>query len=266
MNRIDHIVINTRDRINEMVTYFERLGFIVTPRGHHNVGSINHTIVFKVDYLELLGYPANEPPESQPELVQAPVGLMATVLKAHDADQVRATLIQHGLEPRATIALSRPINLGDGKSVDVKFRVTYLEPDAIPGTHLYYCQHITPELVWRPAWQTHTNGCIAMTRLSINVSDPKAAADVYMHAMDAVKLENIEANSYIIRLPSFEITLVNESDKQLGMFKVVFGTESLGKVAAALTKGGINHRKEGDRIVADTLLYVGCALEFECVM
>jgi hypothetical protein len=242
------------------------MGFIVTPRGYHTVGTVNHTIVFRTDYLELLGYPADKPPERRPELVQAPTGLMATVLKAHDADQVRATLMAHGLTPRSTFALSRPIDLGNGETTDVKFRVTYLEPDAIPGTHLYYCQHITPELVWRPAWQTHTNGCIAMTRLSINVTDPKAAAEVYVRAMDVIKLENTEANSCIIRLPSFKITLVNESDKPLGMFKLVFGTDSLEKVAAALTQGGITHHKEGERILADTLLHIGCALEFECVV
>jgi hypothetical protein len=100
MNRIDHIVINTRDRIDQVLACFERMGFIVTPRGYHTVGSINHTIVFKTDYLELLGYPEDKQPEHRPELVQAPAGLMATVLKAHDADQVRATLMTRGLTPR----------------------------------------------------------------------------------------------------------------------------------------------------------------------
>jgi hypothetical protein len=105
-----------------------------------------------------------------------------------------------------------------------------------------------------------------MTRLSINVRNPKAAAEVYMRAMDVVKLEDTEANGCIIRLPCFEITLVNESNKPLGMFKLVFGTNSLEKVAVALTQGGIDHHKEGERILADTLRHIGCALEFECVV
>jgi len=229
MNRIDHIVINTRDRIDQVVACFERMGFIVTPRSYHTVGSINHTIVFKTDYLELLGHLGDKQREHRPELVQAPARLMATILKAHDADQVRATLMTRGLTPRPVFNLSRPIDLGNGKIADVEFRVMYLEADAIPGTYLYYCQHITPEFVWRPAWQTHTNGCTVMTRLSINVNDPKAAAEVYMRAMGVLELEDTEPNSCIIRLPSFEITLVNESDKPLGMFKLVFGTDSLEK-------------------------------------
>ncbi len=87
-----------------------------------------------------------------------------------------------------------------------------------------------------------------------------------MRAMDVLELEDTEANSCIIRLPTFEITLVNESDKPLGMFKLVFGTDSLEKVAAALTKGGLGHHKEGERILADTLPHIGCALEFECIV
>jgi hypothetical protein len=78
-----------------------------------------------------------------------------------------------------------------------------------------------------------------------------------------MKLEDTDC---IIRLPSFEITLVNENDKPLGMFKLVFSIDSLEKVAGALTQGGITHQKEGERIIADTLLRVGCALEFECVV
>ncbi len=84
--------------------------------------------------------------------------------------------------------------------------------------------------------------------------------------MDVIKLENTEANSCIIRLPNFEITLVNENDKPLGMFKLVLGTDSLEKVATALIQGGITHHREGERILADTLPHIGCALEFECVV
>jgi catechol 2,3-dioxygenase-like lactoylglutathione lyase family enzyme len=266
MNRIDHIVINTHDHIDQAVVYFERMGFTVTPRGYHNVGTINNTIVFKTDYLELLEYPADKSMEHLPEFVQPPAGLMATVLKADDADQLRATLMTRGMIPQPVLNLSRPIDLGNGDTANVKFRVVRLERDAVPGTYLYYCQHITPEFVWRPAWQTHANGCIAITRLSINVSDPKAAVEVYSRAMDVVKVEDTEANGCIIHLPSFEITLVNNSDKPLGMFKLVFGTDSLEKVAAALTQGGIYHHKEGERILADTLPHIGCALEFECVI
>ncbi|CAF0840240.1 unnamed protein product [Adineta steineri] len=229
MDRIDHIVINTQDRIDEAVAFFERMGFITTPRGYHSIGSINHIIVFKTDYLELIGYPVGKSLEQLPQLVQGPAGLTGMALKVDNSDQMRDALIAHGLTPQPTFDLSRPLDLGNGKMADVKFRVTTLKPNSIPGSDVFYCQHITPELVWRPEWQTHTNGCIGMTRLSINVNDPKAASELYLRAMDVVKLENTEANACIIHLSNFQITLVHETEKPLGMFKLVFGTDSLEK-------------------------------------
>ncbi|UJR06962.1 hypothetical protein I4U23_011250 [Adineta vaga] len=266
MNLIDHIVINTRDGIDEAVTFFERMGFTITPRGYHSVGSINHIIVFKTDYLELLGYPIGKPLEQLSELIQGPVGLAGIALKVDNSDLMRETLIERGLTPRPTFNLSRPLYLGNNQMMDVKFRVTTLEPNSILGSDLFYCQHITPELVWRPEWQTHANGCIGMTRLSINVNDLKAASELYLRTMDVIKLENTETHNCIIRLPNFEITLVHKSDKPLGMFKLVFGTDSLEKVTHTLTQSGVNYQKEGERIIVDSLPYIGCILEFECII
>ncbi|CAF0840204.1 unnamed protein product [Adineta steineri] len=265
MNRIDHIVINIQDRIDEAVTFFERMGFIITPRGYHSIGSINHIIVFKTDYLELIGYPVGKSLEQLPQLVQGPAGLTGMALKVDNSDQMRDALIAHGLTPQPTFDLSRPLDLGNGKMADVKFRVTTLKPNSIPGSDVFYCQHITPELVWRPEWQTHTNGCIGMTRLSINVNDPKAASELYLRAMDVAKLENTEANTCIIHLSNFEITLVHETEKPLGMFKLVFGTDSLEKVSDALTQGGVDFHKEGERIIVKSLPHINCELEFEYV-
>ncbi|UJR34708.1 hypothetical protein I4U23_027485 [Adineta vaga] len=265
MNRIDHIVINTRDCIDEAVAFFERIGFTVTPRGYHTVGSINNLIVFKTDYLELFGYPGGKPLEQLSQFLQQPAGLAAIALKVDNPEQVRDKLITRELTPSPIFNVSRPLDLGNDKMADVQFRVLTLEPNPLPGSYMIYCQHVTPELVWRSVWQTHSNGCIGMTRLSINVNDPMVASELYLRAMDAVKLENTEANTCIIRLPNFEITLVHEIGKPLGMFKLVFGTDSFEKLTFALTKGGINYDKEGERIVVDSLSYISCALEFECI-
>ncbi|CAF0845554.1 unnamed protein product [Adineta steineri] len=245
MDHIDHIVINTQDRIDEAVAFFERMGFFVTPRGYHSVGSINHTIIFKTDGLELLGYPAGKSLEQLPEFVQGPAGLASMALQVDNSDQMRDALMARGLTPQPILDLSRPLDLGNGKMADVKFRLITLKPDSIPGSNVSYCQHITPELIWRPEWQTHANGCIGMTQLSINVKDPKAAAELYLRAMDVVKLENTEANTCIIHLSNFQITLVHETNKPLGMFKLVFGTDSLEKDSQRFVKSFGNEAAAG---------------------
>lgn len=259
MQRIDHIVINTRDRTDEAVAYFERMGFIVTPRGFHTLGSINHTVVFRDDYLELLGYPPGKPPEKRPELVQRPAGLMATVLNAVNADEVRATLVQRGLAPRPVSEFSRPVDLGNGQSGDAAFRVTRLEPDAVPGSWFYYCQQLTPQFVWRPEWQAHANAAVAMTRLDIDVEDPDTAAPVYLKAMDGAVAER-KGDGCIVRLPTFEIRLNKGAP---GMRKLVFGSASISRTIAALKQGGVAHQASASRVTVDAAAQLGCALEFE---
>ena len=187
MTALDHIVFNTQDRMDEAVALFEHMGFCVSPRGFHTLGSINHTIVFGTDYLELLGYPPGQPPARRPELVTQPIGLMATVWQTADADAAHAALSQRGFKPRAVQSFSRPVDLGGylarDQTRDAAFRVTRLEPDAVPGTWVYYCQHLTPELVWRPEWQAHANGALGMCAIDIAVPDMAAALPRYRACM-----------------------------------------------------------------------------------
>ena len=53
---LDHVVVDVRDRIDEAAECFRSLGFQLTPRGRHTLGSVNHLAMFATDYLELLGF------------------------------------------------------------------------------------------------------------------------------------------------------------------------------------------------------------------
>src|SRR3989475_13200227 len=54
--KLDHVVIDTRNRIDEAVRTYLSLGFQLTDRGRHTLGSVNHLAIFETDYLELLGF------------------------------------------------------------------------------------------------------------------------------------------------------------------------------------------------------------------
>ena len=51
---LDHVVVNVRDRLDEAAATYGRLGFTLTPRGYHTLGSMNHLAIFGTDYLELI--------------------------------------------------------------------------------------------------------------------------------------------------------------------------------------------------------------------
>src|SRR5215471_4390848 len=83
---LDHVVIDVRDRMDEAARVFAALGFHLTPRGHHTLGSMNHLAMFATDYLELLGFGAGG--VARPELEPFPIGLNGLVFKTADADVV----------------------------------------------------------------------------------------------------------------------------------------------------------------------------------
>ena len=246
MPAIDHIVFNTRDRTDAAADFFLRAGFIVTPRGYHTLGSINHTVVFGSDYLELLGYPPGQPPALRPELVTRPPGLMATVMAADDADATRAALVARGMRPRPVQSFSRPVDLGAGRQSghhgDARFRVTRLEPDAVPGTWFYFCQHLTRELVWRPEWQAHPNGATGVAGIDIAVPDLAVALPAYRACLgrDAVETLGGSGLQAFFRLPGCTISL-HQCTGAARMRALCIRVASLAVAQQVLLKGKIAH-------------------------
>lgn len=173
---LDHLVIDVRDRMDEAARVFAGLGFQLTPRGHHTLGSINHLAMFATDYLELLGF--GEGGANRPELVPFPVGLNGLVFKTADADATFARAMAAGLPILPVQAFSRPVRL-DGASQDARFRTTRLDPAKVPMGRVYFCEHRTPELVWRPEWQTHPNGARAIARVVVATPDPRRTGDLF---------------------------------------------------------------------------------------
>ena len=48
---LDHVVINARDDMDHAADVYRRLGFTLTERGYHSLGSMNHLAMFGTDYL-----------------------------------------------------------------------------------------------------------------------------------------------------------------------------------------------------------------------
>lgn len=173
---IDHVVIDVRDRIDAAQFAFAGLGFQLTPRGYHTLGSINHLAIFATNYLELLGF--GDGGSHRPELTPFPVGLNGLVFKTLDADAVHAHAQAAGLPILPVQSFSRPVEL-HGERHDARFRTTRLDPAKIAMGRIYFCQHLTPELVWRPEWQLHPNGTRAIARVVVATASPRRSASLF---------------------------------------------------------------------------------------
>ena len=173
---LDHVVIDVRDRMDEAMRRFAALGFRLTPRGRHTLGSVNHLAMFTTDYLELLGF--DEGGATRLEIARFPAGLNGLVFKTTDADLVYRHAAATGLPVLPVQAFSRPVAL-DGTTHDARFRTTILDPARVAMGRVYFCEHLTPDLVWRPEWQAHPNSACAIARVVVATPDPPRTAKLF---------------------------------------------------------------------------------------
>jgi 4-hydroxyphenylpyruvate dioxygenase-like putative hemolysin len=152
---VDHAVIVVRD-LDAAAASFGALGFTLTPRGQHSIGSQNHCIMFGSTYLELLAAPKPHPWLAYYR--EFGEGLAAIALSTDDADAAAREL-----GAKQPMDLSRPV---DGDLA--RFRLVQLHD--VP--YLFVCQHLTRQLVWRPEWQSHPNGAQELIGAAIPMPRP----------------------------------------------------------------------------------------------
>jgi catechol 2,3-dioxygenase-like lactoylglutathione lyase family enzyme len=172
---IDHAVVLVRDLDKARDTY-ARMGFTLTPRGYHTLGSQNHCLMLGRDYLELLAVPKPHPATRHySDFLATGEGLGAVALATDDAGALQAGLAADGIEAEAPVDFARPV----GHLGDARFRIVQLLADAVPGCRVFACQHFTRELVWRPEYQSHANGALEIAALAVVAEDPADAAARY---------------------------------------------------------------------------------------
>lgn len=184
---IDHVVILVRD-LDKAQKAYARMGFTLTPRGFHTLGSQNHCLMFGGDYVELLAVPKPHPAMQYfTDFLATGEGLGAIALATDDAGGLHASLAADGIAADAPLDFSRPVEgLGDAR-----FRIVQLPPDASPGCRMFACQHFTREIVWRPEHQRHANGATQIAAVAVVAEDSDAAAASYGKLL-AAKPQKIE--------------------------------------------------------------------------
>jgi catechol 2,3-dioxygenase-like lactoylglutathione lyase family enzyme len=181
---LDHVVILVRDLDRARETY-ARLGFALTPRGFHTLGSQNHCVMFGDDYLELMALPRQHPALAYfSDFLARGEGLGAFALATGDANAAHAELAAAGIAADPPLDFSRPVALADGTH-DASFRIVQLPPAQTPGCRAFLCQHFTREVVWRPEYQQHAVGATGIAALAVIAEDPAASAQSYARLFDS---------------------------------------------------------------------------------
>ena len=270
---LDHVVINVRDRIDDGASVFQRLGFTLTPRGYHTLGSMNHLAMFGTDYLELIAAPPSD--TRRQEILNAPEGLNGLVFGSEDSSATYAALIAAGVPVEPPQQFSRPVALPDGPQ-DAVFRTVRMAPGTVAAGRLYFCHHFTRNLVWRDEWRHHANGALGVARAVIAAQDPSVLARLFarMFGDDAVRA--IEGgHALAVGLSRFEVVTPSRLTAIYGdaapdsggrsefMAALTFRVRALDATAAALGTGQIEgFQREPGRIVVPARAAFGATLEF----
>ena len=197
---MDHVIVAVRDLDRAMEAY-RRLGFTPTDRGEHPVlGTHNHLFMFGTDYFELIGVKRPGPDNQRwRDILADREGLAGIALATSDAEGAMAALAARGLPTLPVSYFGRPVAVPEGMA-EAKFAAAYV-PDAVtPAAPMFFCQHFTPELVWRPEWQHHPNGVTAVVEVMALAADPEAAAQAYVPLVGAERVHGRVVNLGMHRL------------------------------------------------------------------
>jgi hypothetical protein len=267
---IDHVVVNARDRLDEACAAYTRLGFTLTPRGYHTLGSANNLAIFGTDYLELIGIMS--PDAARRDIMQDPHGLNGLVFGTEDSAAVYASLVASGVPATPPNEFSRPVELPGGTR-DAVFRTVHIQPPQGRPGRLYFCHHFTRDLVWRDEWRHHANGAVGVDRAVIASADPALLGDLFSRMFGPGAVRTVPGGlSLVVGLQRFDVldhaavaaVLGDAASDAAGrahyMAALTLRTLSLDQAAAALA--GLPVLRAAGRILVPASEAMGCPIEF----
>ncbi|WP_267552129.1 VOC family protein [Rhizobium rhizogenes] len=271
---LDHAVIGVLDQLDTAAEVYRKLGFALTPRGYHTLGSINHLAVFSDNYVELLGFP-REGDKKRADLWSYPVGLNGLAFRTADAAALQGELEAAGKPVTNWRDFSRPVDV-DGEQKPASFRTFQIGGDTISNGRLFFCQHNTPELVWRPIDQNHPNGVLNISDVFIVSRAPQTITEL-LDGFPSAATPQIHEGGISIQASIVTIHLISEASA-LARFgsavpqgfegnerKVALGLKvrSLKTAADALALGGFSPQPFEGGLLIDANAANGVALWFK---
>lgn len=233
MNRgIDHLVLCVNDLDQARETY-AALGFTTTPRAIHPFGTGNSLVQLQGNFLELLtvvdsskfALPAagtfsfgafNDTFLSRRE------GMSMLVFEGHGADSDQAEFAKKGLETYDVFHFERPAKQPNGETVTVAFSLAFATDPSMPEAAFFTCQQHAPEYFWKPEYQKHENGAIAVTEV-VMVADELSSVGDFLGALQAPNAVTSEADALYVKTARGTVTVLTPR-----RFSDQFGEEAPG--------------------------------------
>lgn len=170
---LDHVGIVGRD-LAAMLAAYRRLGFLPTQpqplMGRDasgvavSLGQSSAHLVFERGYVELSAVETDSPSHHLASYLGRHAGLHILAFGVDDLSAAHERCIAAGLRPRPVARASRHIGYGK-RHGEAEFEWFMLEPIVAPEGLLCFVRQVTPQLVFQPEVQRHTNGGLALSGL-----------------------------------------------------------------------------------------------------
>lgn len=243
---IDHLFTVTTEREAARAA-LAGMGFELTERGEHpGRGTSNHLMFFGRCYWELL---AIDQPGAASALLAKASTLMGCALRTQDAARDAAAATRLGASAGTTEPVTRPVRV-DGQWHTARFTIAPLTPASPADVYFFFCQHLTPELVWPREPVVHPNGAFRLKTLY--AAGPSGAdAERSLKALlgsgggEEPGIQYLSADVFRGR---FGMQSASRAEAPPHLAGLVFQVEDLGRCAAYLKKQQVPHRTERGEI------------------
>jgi hypothetical protein len=233
---VDHVIFFAGYGLAELASFFESVGFNLTPLGRHNSGSANRLAMLgDSKYIELMGFEPGTPKTVRPELQSLPLGLNGIV--ATDVAGRTRRCGSEGLNP--SVHLERRVDTAHARGTASFTITTVREP--IPDARTFMCRHHTPQLVWQEAWQSHANSAQVYVALQIATQHPQRLHRGLRTIFDIVG--DAQADAYDLAGTLVQVVPAGERSS------LTVRTSDLTRATGVLRASGIAHTAEEARVV-----------------
>lgn len=286
MNRgIDHLVLCVDD-LDAARRFYERLGFTTTPRAVHPFGTGNSLVQLQGNFLELLGVvePENIPPAEPGHFgfgafnrafLETGPGMSMLAFASDDARRDQAEFADKGLHTCPIFDFSRQAMLPGGGQATVAFSLAFVTDDRMPEIAFFVCQQHAPQYFWKPEYQRHANGAVAIAEVVMVAEQPASLGELFAKLQgpgnveagdDRLTVETargriavLSPRRFAARFPVVPATDAVGAPRFAGYRLVV---EDVGRTEALLRERSAPFRKEGDGLQIGPADAFGVVIEF----
>ena len=129
--------------------------------------------MFEAGYIEILAPTMDTPNAERVRKHMARYnGVHLACFGTPDARFEHQRLAAQGFDPEPLVDLQRTVDSGE----TVRFSVVYVPAGAMPEGRVQYCQHLTPEVIWKDAYVNHENGVTGLSAVYVVADDPAETA------------------------------------------------------------------------------------------